>query len=124
MLRGVTERAERLHDIGFGLPFLCFQLIAEILIDLGGTCAVEEHKDFELPFHALCLVIVIPSEVENGAAGEAATSTGRPKAERTGSERIKSLIVVSLAIPEMSRLRSICRITADYFVRLNLPVKR
>jgi hypothetical protein len=33
---------------------------------------------------------VIPSEVENGAAGEAATWTGRPEAERTGSERIKS----------------------------------
>lgn len=34
---------------------------------------------------------VIPSGVENGAAREAATSTGRPKAERAGSERIKSL---------------------------------
>ena len=33
---------------------------------------------------------VIPSEVENGAAGEAATWTGRPEVERTGSERIKS----------------------------------
>jgi len=33
------------------------------------------------------------SGVENGAAGEAATSTGRQKAERTGSERIKSLAV-------------------------------
>jgi hypothetical protein len=32
---------------------------------------------------------VIPSEVENGAAGEAATWTGRPEAERRGSERIK-----------------------------------
>ena len=30
-------------------------------------------------------------EVENGAAREAATRTGRPEAERTGSERIKSL---------------------------------
>src|SRR5262249_38263077 len=36
------------------------------------------------------LLFVIPSEVENGAAGEAATWTGRPEAERTGSERIKS----------------------------------
>jgi D-amino-acid oxidase len=34
---------------------------------------------------------VIPSEVENGATGETTTWTGRPKAERTGSERIKSL---------------------------------
>ena len=33
---------------------------------------------------------VIPSAVENGSAGEAATWTGRPEAERTGSERIKS----------------------------------
>ena len=33
------------------------------------------------------------SGVENGAAGETATSTGRLKAERTGSERIKSLAV-------------------------------
>jgi excinuclease ABC subunit A len=31
------------------------------------------------------------NEVENGATGEAATLTGRLKAERTGSERIKSL---------------------------------
>src|SRR5206468_1065544 len=29
---------------------------------------------------------VIPSEVENGAVRETATKTGRPKAERTGSE--------------------------------------
>jgi lipoate-protein ligase A len=34
---------------------------------------------------------VIPSRVENGAAWEAATWTGRLKAERVGSERIKSL---------------------------------
>ncbi len=33
---------------------------------------------------------VIPSEVENGAAREAATWTGRSRAERAGSERIKS----------------------------------
>src|SRR6058998_1792118 len=36
-------------------------------------------------------VFVIPSEVENGAAREAATWTERPKAERAGGERIKSL---------------------------------
>ncbi len=34
---------------------------------------------------------VIPSGVENGAAWEAATWTGKPKAERVGGERIKSL---------------------------------
>jgi N6-L-threonylcarbamoyladenine synthase len=33
---------------------------------------------------------VIPSEVESGAVRETATRTGRPEAERTGSERIKS----------------------------------
>jgi hypothetical protein len=33
---------------------------------------------------------VIPSEVENGVAWEAATWTGRPEAERTRSKRIKS----------------------------------
>ena len=33
---------------------------------------------------------IIPSNVENGVAWEAATWTGRPEAERTGSERIKS----------------------------------
>jgi hypothetical protein len=31
------------------------------------------------------------SAVENGAAGEDATWTGRPAVERAGSERIKSL---------------------------------
>jgi D-amino-acid oxidase len=47
---------------------------------------------------------VIPSEIENGAAGEAATWTGRPEAERTGSERIKSLAFksgFSLRVPLM-----------------------
>jgi hypothetical protein len=34
--------------------------------------------------------LVIPSGVENGAAGEAATWTRRPQAEPTGSRRIKS----------------------------------
>src|SRR5215475_7781122 len=36
------------------------------------------------------MILVIPSEVENGAAREAATWTGRPEPERTGGERIKS----------------------------------
>jgi D-amino-acid oxidase len=43
--------------------------------------------DWAIPLGAQTL---IPSEVENGAAGEAATWTGRPQAEQTGSERIKS----------------------------------
>jgi len=42
--------------------------------------------DWAIPFGAS----VIPSGAENGAAGEAATWTGRPEAERTDSERIKS----------------------------------
>jgi predicted component of type VI protein secretion system len=39
------------------------------------------------------LSFVIPSGVENRAAREAARWTGRPKAERVGSERIKSLTI-------------------------------
>jgi hypothetical protein len=45
----------------------------------------EIHPGIRVPF------LVIPSEVENRAAWEAARWTGRPKAERVGSERIKSL---------------------------------
>ena len=52
-------------------------------------------------------VLVIASEVENGAAREAATYTGRPKAERTGSERIKSLIALNLKKLEMSQVTPI-----------------
>ncbi len=45
----------------------------------------------------LCLASVIPSEVENRAAGEAARWTGRAEAERVGSERIKSLDITGRA---------------------------
>jgi len=45
----------------------------------------ELHPDIQVPSS------VIPSEVENGAVREAARWTGRPKAERVGTERIKSL---------------------------------
>jgi len=45
----------------------------------------------------LCLASVIPSEVENRAAGESARWTGRAKAERVGSERIKSLDIAGRA---------------------------
>src|SRR5213596_3276262 len=102
----MTEFAERPHHVRFCFPVLRFQLLREVLVEGGRTCAVEEYQDFEFLFHAIFVLFVIPSVVENGAAGEAATSTGRLKAERTGSERIKSLIVVSLVNPEMSRLRS------------------
>src|SRR2546430_3486994 len=48
---------------------------------------------------------VMSSEVENGAAREAATWRGRPEAERTGSERITSLRIFksgfSLRVPLM-----------------------
>jgi hypothetical protein len=51
------------------------------------------------------LTYVIPSEVENGAAREAATWTGRPQAERTGSERIKSRDETEEQFPGILRLR-------------------
>lgn len=57
--------------------------------------------DWAIPFGAQS---VISSEVDNGAAGEAATWTGGPEAERLGSERIKSLAFksgFSLLVPLM-----------------------
>jgi len=42
--------------------------------------------------------LVIPSEVENGVAREPATWTGGRKAERTGSERIRSLDVSACSL--------------------------
>jgi D-amino-acid oxidase len=60
------------------------------LIDLRQFSRAEEIR---IPDWAISLGAqsVIPSEVENGAAGEAATWRGRPKPERMGSERITSL---------------------------------
>ena len=52
MLRSVTELAQRGHDVRLGFPVLCFQLFCEVLIEFGGTCAVEQHEDFEFLFHA------------------------------------------------------------------------
>ncbi len=46
------------------------------------------------------------NEVENGAAWEAATLTGRLKAERTGSERIKSLTFSKMSRDPSTSLRS------------------
>ena len=74
----------------------------QVLLDLtrfpeSGVSIIETRQflrtgEIEIPEWAIPLgASVIPSEVENGAAGEAATWTGRPEAERTGSERIKSL---------------------------------
>jgi len=62
-----------------------------------GVSIIELHQfsrtgEIQIPDWAIPLeAFVIPSGAENGAAaGEAATWTGRPEAERTGSERIKS----------------------------------
>jgi len=51
--------------------------------------------EIQIPGWAFSLgASVIPSEVENGMV-DGATWTGSPKGERTGSERIKSLIILS-----------------------------
>jgi len=93
-----------------------FDLLADLARIPGSGVSVIElrqfsrNKEIQIPDWAIPLgaqpVIlsspsVIPSarravaqrrrEVENGAAREAATWTGRPEAERTGSQRIKSL---------------------------------
>jgi D-amino-acid oxidase len=65
--------------------------------------------DWAIPLGARAVLPSFPpvmsSEVENRAAGEAATWTGRPQAERTRSERIKSLKIFksgfSLRVPLM-----------------------
>ena len=74
----------------------------QVLVDLTrfpetGVSVIESRQflrsgEIEIPDWAIPLgASVIPSEVENGVAGEATTWTGSPKGERTGSERIKSL---------------------------------
>src|SRR5947207_7281401 len=57
MLPRVAERAERGHDVRLGLPILRFHLLAEVLIDGSGTCAVEEDEDSEFFLHAISLVL-------------------------------------------------------------------
>jgi len=56
MLGGVTEFAERRHHVRLGLPILRFHLLAQVLVDLGRTNAVEKDEDFEFLFHARYLV--------------------------------------------------------------------
>ena len=51
MLGGVTELAERGHDVRLGFPILRFHFLTEILIDSGRAGAVEKHEDFEFLFH-------------------------------------------------------------------------
>src|SRR5260370_24131487 len=53
MLRRVCELAERSHDVRLCFPVLGFQLFSEVLIELGRTCAVKEHEDFEFLFHVI-----------------------------------------------------------------------
>src|SRR5207247_10652963 len=64
MLCRMAARPKRSHDIRLGFPILRFHLIAEVLIDGGGTCAVEKHQDFEFLFHVIFVRFVIPSVVE------------------------------------------------------------
>ena len=74
-----------------------------------GVSIIELHQfsrtgEIQIPDWAIPLeAFVIPSGAENGAAGEAATWTGRPEAERTGSERIKS-----------------CKFTSGYAIKVPL----
>jgi D-amino-acid oxidase len=74
----------------------------QVLLDLAcfpesGLSIIESRQflrigEIQIPDWAIPLgASVIPSEVENGVAGEATTWTGSAKGERTGSERIKSL---------------------------------
>ena len=67
------------------------------MIELRQFSRTREIKipDWAIPLGAQAIIpsspSVIPSEVENGAAGQAATWTGRPEAERMGGERITFL---------------------------------
>jgi hypothetical protein len=51
--------------LAFGLPILGFHLLAEILIDGGRACAVEEDEDFEFLFHAISLVLSFRAKSRN-----------------------------------------------------------
>ena len=64
MLSRVTDRAQRGHNIRLGFPVLRLQLLREILVDGCGTCAVEEHENFEFLFHDFLRLFVSTSEVE------------------------------------------------------------
>jgi D-amino-acid oxidase len=88
-----VEPAERVIP----LALETYQVLLDLARNPASGISIIESRQFlrtdkiEIPDWALPLgASVIPSEVENGAAGEAATWTGRPEAERTGSERIKS----------------------------------
>jgi hypothetical protein len=50
-------------------------------------------------------MVVIPSRVENGAAGEAATWTGRPEAERAGVSESNPVAERNVMQRDVSSLR-------------------
>ena len=55
VFRRVTELTERGHNVRLRFPVLRLQLLCEVLIELGRTCAVKEHEDFEFLFHLFCI---------------------------------------------------------------------
>jgi D-amino-acid oxidase len=71
-------------------------LVGLAAVPESGVSIIESRQflragEIEIPDWAIPLgASVSPTKVGSGAAGEAATWTGRPEAERTGSERIKS----------------------------------
>ena len=90
-----------------------FDVLADIArIPTSGVSMIDLHQlsragEIEIPDWAIKLgASVIPSEVENGAPGEDATWTGRPKAKRTGHERIKPCGRTSRYCYEILGLRS------------------
>jgi len=77
----------------------------QVLLDLArfpesGVSIIESRQflrtgEIEIPDWAIPLgASAIPSEVENGAAGKAASWMGRLVAERMGNERIKSRFII------------------------------
>ncbi len=90
-----------------------YQVLADLArLPASGVSMIELRQfsrtgEIQIPDWAISLGArpVIPSKVENGVAREAATWTGRPEAERLGSERIKSLKFFrsgfALAVPLM-----------------------
>jgi len=56
VLGSVTELAERGHHVRLGLPILRLHFLAQVLVDLGRTNAIEKDQDFKFLFHARYLV--------------------------------------------------------------------
>ena len=100
----LVERAKALGvELRSGSRFVCLD---EADDRVKGVVIEEQHRN-----------AVIPSEVENGAVGEAATWTERSEAERTGSKQIKSHGESALVIPrDPSTSLGMRRIAADHVV--------